>query len=93
MRSRSCQCWQDTISSLQVTISSLDDTIHSMQMEKLKLYIGNMVVDFVEKIVHMQGQNIPTGAENDPSHSTTRHTQAAQRIEQKHLKDLLRYVI
>ena len=77
-----------TVMPVLVTISSLDDMIHSMQMEKLKLYIGNMVVDLVEKILQKQGKSLPTGAGNDPSHSTTRHALAAQNIRQKDLRDL-----
>ena len=76
------------INSQQATINSLQATIYSMQMGKLKLYIGNMLVDFIEKIYRKRGQSLPPGAGNDPSHSTTRHAQAAQQIGQKNLKDL-----
>jgi hypothetical protein len=79
---------QDTIHSMQDTIHSMQDTIHSMEMEKLNLYIGNMLVDFIEEICLRRGQSLPPGAGNDSSHSTTRHAQAAQRIEQKNLKAL-----
>jgi hypothetical protein len=66
----------------------MQDTILSMQMENLKLYRGNMLVDLVEKILQKQGKSPPTGAGNDPSHSTTRHALAAQNIRKKDLKDL-----
>jgi hypothetical protein len=73
---------------MQDTISSLQDAINSMQKERLNLYVGNMLVDFIEMICQRQGRNLPRGAGNDPLHSTTRHAQAAQRIEPKNLKDL-----
>ena len=79
---------QDTNHSLQDTNHFMQNTIHSMQMEKLNLYIGNMLVDFIDKLYESRDHSLPTGAGNDPSHSTTRHAQAAQQIEQKHLKDL-----
>jgi len=69
---------QDKNHSMQNTIHSMQDTIHSMQMEKLNLYIGNMLVDFIDKLYESRGHSLPTGAGNDPSHSTTRHAQAAQ---------------
>ena len=47
-----------------------------------------MLVDFIEKIYNKRDQRLPPGAGNDPSHSTTRHAQAAQQIERKNLKDL-----
>jgi septation ring formation regulator EzrA len=78
----------DTLSSMDDTLSSMQDTLHSMQMEKLNLYIGNMLVDFIEKIYQKRGQSLPPGVGNDPSHSTTQHAQAAQHIERKNLKDL-----
>ena len=67
---------------------ALKDTIHFMQMERLDLYIGNMLVDFVEKICRDRRSSLPPGTGNDPSHSTTRHAQAAQRIKKKDLMDL-----
>ena len=76
------------VNELEENVSSMQDTIHSMQMEKLNLYIGNILVDFIEEICRRRDQNLPPGAGNDSSHSTTRHAQAAQRIEQKNLKDL-----
>jgi hypothetical protein len=33
---------------------SVRDTIHSMQMEKLNLYIGNILVDFIKKIYQIR---------------------------------------
>jgi hypothetical protein len=79
---------QDANLSMQDTILSMQDAILSMQVEKLNLYIGNMLVDFIEKIHQKQGRGLPTGAGNDPSHSTTRHAQAAQNIQKKALKEL-----
>jgi hypothetical protein len=61
----------DTIGSMQDTLSSMQDTLHSMKMETLNLYIGNMLVDFIEKIYQKRGQSLPPGAGNDPPHSTT----------------------
>jgi hypothetical protein len=70
---------------MNVHLTGMQDTIHSMQIETLNLYVGNMPV---ETIYQRQDRNLPPGAGNDPSHSTTRHAQAAQHIEPKNLKDL-----
>jgi hypothetical protein len=79
---------QDTINTMKEDNRSMQDTIHFMQMERLDLYIGNMLVDFVEKIYRDRRSSLPPGTGNDPSHSTTRHAQAAQQIRKKDLVEM-----
>jgi hypothetical protein len=79
---------QERVTELEESRRSMQDTIYSMQVEKLNLYIGNMLVDFIKKICQSRGLGLPSGAGNDPSHSTTRYAQAAQRIGRKDLSHL-----
>jgi chromosome segregation ATPase len=78
----------DKLSSMEDTARTMWDTIHSMQMEKLNLYIGNMLFDFIENICQRRGQSLPPEDRNDPSYSTSQHVQVARHLEPKNLKDL-----
>ena len=62
--------------------------IAALQEERLSLYIRNLLVDFINKLYQSQGRRLPTGAGNDPSHSTTRYAQAVQQIGKQNLREL-----
>ncbi len=68
------------------TIESMNDTIELMYSEKLSLYIGNLLVRFIDKLYEQRGIEFPVGLGNDPSRSASRYTQAATRIGLKNWK-------
>jgi hypothetical protein len=54
-----------------------------MKREKLTLYIGNLLVDFIDALYQRRDLKLPDGAGNDSTRSLTKYTQAAEKIGKK----------
>ncbi len=63
--------------SMQDMINSMKGEINALRADRLSLYIGNLLVDFISKLYQKQSRHLP-GTGNDRLYSTTLYVQATQ---------------